>query len=128
MTAVTLCQSSHSITRLDKNQSHSELLKYLFSVYQKMMPRPGGNDIQCRAAGSREETKGRGPRGKTEAGAYLHTSRDPDWNRPIKSGLIALAINMATGYNTSFPLRLELTTPDTDSDNTKSKPKNVRQW
>ena len=89
------------------------------------MPRPGGNDVQCRV--SREQGRDKGARAQGEkAGAYLHSSRDPDWNRPMKSGLIALAINMTTGYNTSFPLRLERR--DTDSDNTKSKPKtrNVR--
>ena len=73
------------------------------------MPRPGGNDVQCKVSREQGRDKGARAQGK-KAGAYLHTSRDPDWNRPMKSGLIALAINMTTGYNTSFPLRLEMTT------------------
>ena len=87
--------SSHSIT---SQESHTVSYCGIYSVCTKGQCY-GGKDVHCRVSREQGRDKGAQDGQGKKAGASLHTLRVPDWNRPMKLGLIALAITMTTGYN-----------------------------
>ena len=90
------CQMLCPLTPLlDKNHTQG-----VTEVVIQCVPEDHAREGRMSSAVSREQGRDRGAwdQGK-RAGAYLHTSRVPDQNRPMKSGLISMTTTMTTGYN-----------------------------
>ena len=77
--------------------THSELLRYLFSVSQKTMLGREGCPLQRIWEQGRDRDR---PWTREKRWEFISAhSRVPDLNRPMKSGLIAFTTTMTTGYN-----------------------------
>ena len=68
-------------------------------MYHKTILGREGHPVQSKQELGRDKGAQGQEKKKKKAGASLHTLRVPDWNRPMKLSLIALAITMTTGYN-----------------------------